>query len=103
MYQQCPFCGFKYPEKKEAPEIELSLQKIIDDSGKVIIKTKSISLMNYEELTEYRKSKNHKQAWLWRQLWIRGKEDSLLEYAKLYKWSSGVIERALNYCKSNLT
>ena len=103
MYQQCPFCGFKYPEKKEAPEIELSLQKIIDDTGKVIIKTKSISLMNYEELTEYRKSKNHKQAWLWRQLWIRGKEDSLLEYAKLYKWSSGVIERALNYCKSNLT
>ena len=103
MYQQCPFCGFKYPEKKEAAEVELSLQQIMDENGQVLIKTKSISLMTFKELTEYRQSKNHKQAWLWRQLWIRNKEQTLRDYAKENFWSESVIQRALNYCKQNLT
>lgn len=102
MYTQCPFCGYKYPEKKEAPEVELTLQKIRDDQGKVLIKSKSPSAMTFQELTLYREKNGHQQAWLWRQLWFRNKEETLKSYALEYKWSQATIERALNFCKNNL-
>ena len=43
--------------------------------------SKSIPKMNWEELTNYRKIKGHKQPWLWRQLWTRGKEEEIKQYA----------------------
>ena len=100
-YSICPFCGFKYPEKKEAKEVELTLSKITTDEG-VIINSKSISKMNWEELTNYRKIKGHKQPWLWRQLWTRGKEEEIKQYAAKYFWKQNVIDMAINYCKNNL-
>lgn len=101
-YTLCPFCGFKYPEKKEAKEIELSLSKISTEEG-IVINSKSITKMNWQELTDYRKIKGHKQPWLWRQLWIRGKEQELRAYAAQYFWNPLVTEKAVNYCKNNLS
>lgn len=100
-YTLCPFCGFKYPEKKEGKEVDLMLAKIQDENG-VSIKSKSISDMSWEELTIYREIKSHKQPWLWRQLWLRGKQNEIEQYAAKYRWSKVVIEKAINYCKNNL-
>lgn len=102
MYNICPFCGFKYPEKSEAKEVDLELSGIKTDEG-IVVNTKSISKMNWEELTTYRAAKNHKQPWLWRQLWTRGKEQEIINYAAKYRWSQGVLEKAVNYCKNNLS
>lgn len=99
--QLCPYCGFKYPEKKEAKEVELTLSEIKDDEG-VSLAVKNFAAMNWNELTLYRKLKKHKPAWLWRQLWIRGGEKELRNYAAQEKWSHNVTERAVNYCKSIL-
>ena len=98
----CPFCGFKYPEKKEGKEVDLMLSKIQDENG-VSIKSKSISDMSWEELTIYREIKGHKQPWLWRQLWLRGKKNELEQYAAKYRWSRVVTDKAINYCENNLT
>ena len=100
-YQICPFCGFKYPDKAEAAEADLSLASIMTDKG-IVIKSKSPAKMTWEELTEYRAAMSHKTSWLWRQLWWRGKETELQAYAAQYHWSKPVIERAINYCKNNL-
>lgn len=105
-YMICPFCGFKYPEKKEGEEVELQLSKIKDENG-VSIKSKSFSDMTWEELTIYRKIKSHKQPWLWRQLYGRGKdksskENEIISYAAQYKWSAQTLEAALNYCRNTL-
>mgnify|MGYP000990070979 CR=1 FL=1 len=100
-YQLCPFCGFKYPDKKEAAEVELVLSRIKDENG-VSIKSKSFKDMTFEELTKYRSLKNHKMPWLWRQLYERGKEKEIKDYAAQYRWSNSVIEMALNYCRNNL-
>jgi hypothetical protein len=101
-YQICPFCGFKYPEKSETAEVDLSLASIMTDKG-VMIKTKSPAKMNWQELTDYRAAMSHKQPWLWRELWKRGKEKELREYAAQYHWGNLVIEKAINYCKNNLS
>src|SRR5690606_38038088 len=69
----CPFCGFKYPVKGSAEEVELTLASIIDDNG-VSLQFKSISKMSWDELETYRKLKKYKFPWLWRQLWNRGGE-----------------------------
>lgn len=100
-YPICPFCGFKYPEKKEGEEIELMLSKIKDENG-VSIRSKSFSDMTWEELTTYREIKKHKMPWLWRQLYNRGKINEITSYAAKYKWSPQVLEKAVNYCKYNL-
>jgi superfamily II DNA or RNA helicase len=100
-YQICPFCGFKYPEKSEEKEVDLSLSKLVTEQG-IVINTKSPSKMDWEELTQYRAAKGHKQPWLWRQLWTRGKDIELSNYAAKYHWSKPVLEKAINYCKNNL-
>lgn len=100
-YTMCPFCSFKYPEKKEGEEVDLMLSKIQDENG-VSIKSKSFSDMNWEELTIYREIKKHKQPWLWRQLWLRGQRKEIEQYAAKYHWSSIVKDKAINYCQTNL-
>lgn len=100
-YMLCPFCSFKYPEKDEAKEIDLQLAKLTTEQG-FVINSKSISTMNWEELTNYRAIKGHKQPWLWRQLWIRGKALEIQRYAAKYNWSSMVTDKAINYCQNNL-
>ena len=72
-YKICPFCGFKYPTKKEK-EIELATLMY---NGNKAIRTKNLKDMNYEELHLYWKVKGHKSAWLWRQLWYRNKNIQL--------------------------
>lgn len=101
-YTMCPFCGFKYPEKKEGAEADLILAKILDENG-VSIKSKSFSNMDWKELTKYREIKGHKQPWLWRQLWHRGKKKELEDYAAEYRWSKLITDKAINYCENNLT
>ena len=93
----CPFCGFKYPEKDEAAEIELRLASIVDENG-VSLKVKAFKMMEHDELKKYREIKGHTQAWLWRQLWLRGKETELAKYAKWDRWSVGSYKRALGFC-----
>ena len=97
--QLCPFCGFKYPEKDEAKEIELQLASIKDENG-VSLKVKSFKDMSYRDLKLYRKIKSHKSAWLWRQLWMRGGERELTKYAQWDFWSPQATKRAVNFCKN---
>jgi len=97
-YRICPFCGYKYPEKKENEDIDLVLASMIDENG-VSMKSKKFKDMNWEELTNYRKIKKHQIAWLWRQLWKKGGEEEVKAYAASYTWSAQTIEKALNYCK----
>jgi superfamily II DNA or RNA helicase len=97
----CPFCGFKYPNKKEAAEVELVLSQIKDEQG-VSLAVKSFKEMNFDELEIYRSSKKHKPAWLWRQLWNRGGEEELRKFAENKKWSKEVTKKAINYCNSVL-
>jgi superfamily II DNA or RNA helicase len=87
-YQICPFCGFKYP-KKQTGEIELKLTK----------NYKSVGTMNHSELYEYWKAKKHKSAWLWRQLWYKGKDQAVKEFAKKHKWSPNTLKIALKFCE----
>jgi len=95
----CPFCGFEYPEKDEAAEIDLMLASIKDKKG-VSLKTKSFDKMTHEELHKYREIKKHQMPWLWRQLWLRGEEKEIIEFAKRYGWGKNSIDRAIRYSKA---
>lgn len=99
--QLCPFCGFKYPDKKDAEEVELTLSEIKDEQG-ISLAVKSFAKMNWDELETYRKLKKHKQSWLWRQLWIRGGESEIQHFATQNRWNSQTTEKAINYCKGVL-
>jgi superfamily II DNA or RNA helicase len=99
--QLCPYCGFKYPEKKEAKEVELVLSEIKDEKG-VSLAVKNFHEMNWDELDLYRELKKHKHAWLWRQLWIRGGENEIRKFSSHKKWNQSSTERAINYCKNIL-
>jgi len=92
LYTKCPFCEFKYPEKKI---IEVDLNLAINKK-----RFKSIRSMTYKELNEYRTFKKHQMAWLWRQLWYKGKEKAIKEFAKMYSWTPATTEKALNFCKN---
>lgn len=94
----CPFCGFKYPEKDPAKEVELMLASIKDDNG-VSLRVKSFKEMDYLELKTYREIKKHKMAWLWRQLWMRGGEKELRQFANWDNWNPGATHRAISFCR----
>ena len=94
----CPFCGFKYPERDIRKEIELKLASVKDENG-VSIKSKSFRDMSFSELYKYREIKQHKQAWLWHKLWMRGKEKEIRMFASKYHWSSGLTNKAINFCE----
>ena len=98
----CPFCGFKYPDKKEAKEVELMLASIKDDNG-VSLNVKNFKDMDYFELKKYRELKEHKSAWLWRQLWMRGGSDELTKYANWDHWGKNATMRAISYCSQKFT
>lgn len=98
-YPICPFCGFKYPKKDKAKEVDLALAAIVDEKG-VSIKTKAFKDMTFEELTEYRKIKKHHINWLYRLLWLRNGEDTIREYAKQYHWKRSREEYVINDCRN---
>lgn len=92
----CPFCGFKYPKKKIAKEVDLE-QLMYNGSKSVIVK--KIGDMDDEELYKYFKSKRHKSPWLWRQLFFRGGEKKIRDFGKELNWTKATIENAVNYNK----
>ena len=81
----CTKCGFKYPEKNKAKDAELALSSITDENG-VSLKTKAFKDMSFEELTEYRRIKEHHIFWLYRALWYRNGAETIKEYGKQYGW-----------------
>jgi len=95
-YKICPFCGFKYPEKKTAKVIKLYSSLYKDGE---IINHKRVSDMNFDELHDYWKLKGHKIAWLWRQLWYRGKKKAIENFAKKYGWQNSTIISAVKFCE----
>lgn len=96
-YKICPFCGFVYPDKK-IKEIEL-VSSYLDKESKVIKYVKKTSEMNDDELHDYYKSKGHKPAWLWRQLYFRGGEKKINDFGLKMKWSQETIKKAISYLK----
>ena len=100
-YKICPFCGFKYPEKDKAKEIDLALSSIIDEKG-VSLKVKAFKDMTHKELFQYRELKEHHPSWLWRQLWIRGKAAEIESFGNRFHWSQKVIKIAINHCSSRI-
>ena len=95
----CPFpdCGFVYPEKVL---IECDLQTLFfDNQQKKTIKTKRIKEMSNQELHDYWESKGHNSVWIWRQLWYRGGEKSIVSFGKEYEWSSGTVRKAVEFCE----
>jgi len=85
-YNVCPFCGFKYPQKK-AKKVEL----------KVITPQRSTKTMNINELWGYTKERGYKITWFWRQLYYRGGEKAIQDFGKKNKWSKSTISKALQY------
>ncbi len=95
-YKICPFCGFKYPKKKQGKKIQLysSLYK----EGRIITH-KLVSDMNFNELHDYWKIKKHKTPWLWRQLWIKDGETAIKSFGHQFGWQYNTTKTAINYCK----
>jgi len=98
-YKLCPFCGFKYPERDKGKEVELTLAAIVDEKG-VSIKNKAFKDMSFDELTQYREIKRHHINWLYRMLWVRNGEESIRQYAEIYKWKRSRIEFVVKDCKN---
>jgi len=85
-YSICPFCGFKYPQKK-AKKVEL----------KIITPKRSTKTMHVNELYEYTKERGYKISWFWRQLYYRGGKQEIQNFGKKNNWSSSTISKALRY------
>jgi superfamily II DNA or RNA helicase len=91
----CPFCGFMYAGKKAK---EIDLEAIMYDTVMHVAKpVKKISQMDTDELFDYYKSKKHKPAWLWRQLYFRGGVALLEEFGKEKGWKKGTRDKAINF------
>lgn len=97
-YKICPFCGFKYPQRNKAKEVELALASIVDEKG-VSIKNKPFKDMSFHELTQYREIKEHNINWLYRMLWINGGEKHVLKYAQEYNWKPSRTNFVLKVCR----
>jgi len=97
-YKICPFCGFKYPDKNIS-EIDLA-SIMFDSSQKKAVKVKKIKDMSFEELHDYQKVKGHKQAWLWRQLWYKGREKAIEEFGNKYGWKKATKMKAVAFCQN---
>lgn len=96
-YKICPFCGYKYPEKK-AKEAELNAVAYNDGVAK---KFKAIQEMTDSELWDYSRFKKHKSAWFWRQLYFRGGIDRIKNFGKENHWKQVTIDRAVTFCVRN--
>ncbi len=69
----CEFCGYEYPEKKEAEFIELVSNK------ETRLKVKELS---FRELELMAQTKGYKSNWIWRTVHANGGEEALKKYAK---------------------
>jgi len=96
-YTICPFCGFMYP-KKNLKEIELQTLAYDPKEYKAIA-TKKISEMDIDELHAYFQIKQHKSAWLWRQLYFRGGPELIAKFGKEKGWKPGTITAAVEFAK----
>ena len=97
-YKLCPFCGFKYKQKVDKTKaVDLKLSEVTNKQG-VAIKSKPFRDMDFEELTEYRKAKKYHVNWLYRLLWLKDKENTIIEYAQTYKWKRARLEYVLRDC-----
>ena len=97
-YTICPFCGHKYPKKKEE---EIDLKGLMyDNTLHKATPVKRINQMDDLELYDYFKVKGHKSAWLWRQLYFRGGTERIEEFGKVNGWKSATILKAINYAKN---
>lgn len=96
-YRICPFCGFKYPVRDKAKEIDLALAEIIDEHGESI-KKGSFKDMDFDDLFKYRKAKKHHLNWVWNILWNRGGEDEIIAYGQHHNYSKAAINRAIKHC-----
>ena len=94
----CPICGFKYPHKVQQ-QIVLELMSY-DPNSKMELKFKKPKEMSVNELIEYSKINNHKQAWIWRQLFYRGGSDYIRKIGLELHWSPKIIESAVNFTKN---
>lgn len=97
-YKICPFCGFKYPEKKIK---EIDLKGVMYDTQQhTAVAVKKISDMDLIELHDYYKRKKHKPAWFWRQLYFRGGVELIKKFGKESNWKSTTIDKACQYVKT---
>ena len=95
----CPFCGFRYPDKKASKEIDL-MPVFVNPQTHRAQKTKRPRDMTNAELFRYWRAKGHKTGWLWIQLWMRGGEKALREFAFEQGWRRSTTEKAVMYCKT---
>lgn len=98
-YKICPFCGFKYPEKKlEAVELGVKLPEHLVKAKKNV----GFRNMTFDQLDEYRKFKGYKSPWLWRQLWYRGREGEITRYANHFNWNRKTLNTAIKFCTTHI-
>ncbi len=69
----------------------------------VSLNVKNFKDMDSFELKKYRELKEHKSAWLWRQLWMRGGSDELTKYANWDHWGKNATMRPISYCSQKFT
>lgn len=79
----CDFCGYEYPEKKEADFIELVAEKTKNKNSRTI----NSKDMTHRELEIFAQQKAYKSAWIWRTIYANEGEDGLKIYAKQKKYS----------------
>lgn len=87
-YSSCPFCGFSYLDM-QVPEVTLQL---LEPSKKIVD-------MPIDDLYAYYEKKNYKPPWLWRQLYFRGGEALIKQFAGKNQWSKDVIAEALYFVR----
>jgi superfamily II DNA or RNA helicase len=74
----CEFCGYEYPEKKEAEFIELVAAKTEGQNARTI----NSKEMSHKELEVFAQQKGYKSNWIWRTIYANEKEEGLKTYAK---------------------
>ena len=79
----CEFCGYEYPEKKEAEFIELVAEKTKGLNAKTI----NSKEMTHKELEIFAQQKGYKSNWIWRTIHANEGEDGLKKFAKYKGYS----------------
>jgi hypothetical protein len=84
-----------FDKSKELTQNAYNENKIIE----LISDKKLMKQLTLEELNKYYQNKGFKETWLWRQLWYKGGEVMLEEFAKRYAWFDKSLKAAKKYCK----
>lgn len=90
----CPICGYIYPEKKEEKEAELAIMTF--NSSGAQKEVKPIRDMNFEEIEFFAKSSRYKSGWINIQLYNRGGENEIKDYAQFKGYSPGWATMAIS-------